>query len=385
MVSSKWCWSCRSGSGHSGLGRNFANALLVLAATQAFPAASAAQELDNEVNGALDNAFMADLNGDGVLTEDEVRPGAFSLLDVNRDGRADPGEVRAFLARGPERFSWVNPPGADRGVPGVTHATFTSPSMGIPVGYNIYLPPAYDDDANSDTRYPVIYYLHGGRPGNESRSIGIAEHVHAAIASGAVRPVIFVWGNGGQVSWYDHEDSRGEEVFVRELIPHVDDTYRTLAHRGGRALQGFSQGGRGTTRIMFRYPDLFVSAAPGGPGYAVEKLVFENDGVERDPRAGGNARSFDFGKGNDAYSLARSYAEGGMQPPLNVMVWAGTRGFNYEATLEYLGYLYGLGVPAERLIAPGVDHNPVWFYETHGVDLLRFHDRHWSESGPDGR
>ena len=111
----------------------------------------------------------------------------------------------------------------------------------------------------------------------------------------------------------------------------------------------------------------------------------DND-VERDPRgAGGNARSFDFGKGNDAYSLARSYAEHGMQPPLNVMIWAGSKGFNYEASLEYLGYLVGLGVSAERLIAPGVDHNPVWFYETHGVDLLRFHDRYWNESQPNER
>ena len=286
----------------------------------------------------------------------------------------------------PGAFRWVNPPAEDRRLPGVTHATFTSSSMGVSVGYNVYLPPGYDDAANRHTRYPVIYYLHGGRPGNESRSVGVAEHVHAAIASGAVRPVIFVWGNGGQVSWYDYEDSNGESVFVRELIPHIDTTYRTLAHRGGRALQGFSQGGRGTTRIMFRYPHLFISAAPGGPGYAVEKLVFENDGVERDPRvAGGNARSFDFGKGNDAYSLARSYAQAGMQPPLSIMIWLGNRGFNYEASLEYLGYLYGLGVPAERLIAPGVGHNPVRFYETHGVDLLRFHDRYWKESEPHGR
>ncbi len=382
----KWCRICCSGSGGSGLGRNFASALLVLAATQALPAASAGQEPDNGADGRVENAFMADRNGDGVSTEDEVRPGAFSLLDVNRDGRAEPEEVRAFLARGRGPFSWVNPPGEDRRVPGVTHATFTSPSMGVQVGYNIYLPPGYDAAANRHARYPVIYYLHGGRPGNESRSIGIAEYVHAAIASGAVRPVIFVWGNGGRVSWYDHEDSNGESVFVRELIPHIDDTYRTLAHRGGRALQGFSQGGRGTTRIMFRYPHLFISAAPGGPGYAVEELIFENDGVERDPRvAGQNARSFDFGKGNDAYSLARSYSEGGMQPALDIMIWVGTRGFNYEATLEYLGYLYGLRVPAERLIAPGVDHNPVWFYEAHGVDLLRFHDSHWRESGPDGR
>lgn len=408
MTPWKSCWNWRFRSDGSKLSRSLAGALLVLAAAQPLLATAArqisgtqteevqtgslqaeTQEPDDDADGSAENAFMVDRNGDGVLTEDEVMPGAFSLLDANRDGRADPGEVSAFLARGRESgpFGWVNPPAEDRGIPGVTHATFDSPSMGTPVGYNIYLPPGYDDAANRNTRYPVIYYLHGGRPGNESRSIGIAEHMHAAVASGAVRPVIFVWGNGGQVSWYDYEESRGEEVFVRELIPHIDRTYRTRAYRGGRGLQGFSQGGRGTTRIMFKYPHLFISAAPGGPGYAVEKLVFENDGVERDPRArpAESASSFDFGKGNDAYSLARSYAQDGMQPPLNIMIWLGNKGFNYEASLEYLGYLVGLGVPAERLVAPGVDHNPVWFYETHGVDLLGFHDRYWNESQPDER
>ncbi len=337
--------------------------------------AAAAIEAD-----ALPEGILNDRNGDGVLTEDEVMPGLFSVLDANRDGRAELSEIRGFLAQVGQPFSWVNPPAVDQALPGLTHATFQSPSMGVAVGYNIYLPPGYDDAANRDVRYPVIYYLHGGRPGNESKTMPIllAEHVHAAIASGAVRPVIVVWPNGGRVSWYDYEDSRGESVFVRELIPHVDRTWRTVAHRHGRALQGFSQGGRGTTRIMFRYPELFVSAAPGGPGYAVEKQIFENDGVERDTRgARGAVAALDFGKGNDAYSLARQYAEQPPQPPLKIMIWVGTKGFNYEATLEYLGFLEGLSVPAERLIAPGVDHNPYWFYEMLGVELLRFHDRHW--------
>ena len=368
------------------LRRFVTSGLLLLACTSLMHAAAAQQAGSEEAStgaGALPEGIMSDRNGDGVLTEDEVMPGAFSLLDVNRDGRAEMSEVRGFLARFLGRaFSWVNPPSADQALPGLTHATFQSPSMGVPVGYNIYLPPGYEDAANRDTRYPVIYYLHGGRPGNESLTIGLAEHVHAAITSGSVRPVIVVWPNGGRVSWYDYEDSRGEEVFVRELIPYIDRTYRTVAHRAGRALQGFSQGGRGTTRIMFRYPELFISAAPGGPGYAVEKLVFENDGVERDRRVavGGEVNALDFGKGNDAYSLARDYAKRPTQPPLNIMIWVGTKGFNYEATLEYLGFLDGVGVPAERLIAPGVDHNPSWFYETLGVELLRFHDRHWGEA-----
>ena len=45
----------------------------------------------------------------------------------------------------------------------------------------------------------------------------------------------------------------GCDVFIDELIPHIDATYRTVAERGGRGLEGFSQGGRGTVRLG-QYP-----------------------------------------------------------------------------------------------------------------------------------
>ena len=123
-----------------------------------------------------------------------------------------------------------------------------------------------------------------------------------------------------------------------------------------------------------------MSAAPGGPGYAVEQQVFENDGVERDPRLGafgGTVQPFDFGRGNDAYSRAIAYAAQPDEPRLNVLIWVGDQGFNYHATLEYLGFLYGLGLRPARLIAAGVAHNPLQFYEARGRELLAFHDRHW--------
>ena len=249
--------------------------------------------------------------------------------------------------------------------------------MRIPVGYNIYLPPGYEDNANRNIRYPVVYYLHGGRPGNESVSVGLVESVHAANESGQVRPIIFVWVNGGEVSHYNYGDSRGEDVFVQELIPYIDRTYRTIDHRGGRALQGFSQGGRGTTRIMFRYPELFISAAPGGPGCGMEKQISENGGIEQDNRFGRSGPALDFGEGNDAFSLAREYARQPTQRPLKILIWVGTNGFNYEATLEYLDFLSELEIRAERLVVPEVGHNPFELYEKNGLDLLGFHDQHW--------
>ncbi len=275
-------------------------------------------------------------------------------------------------------FKWTNPPAAEQSHPRLNHETFTSPSMGIPVGYNIYLPQDYGEDENRNVQYPVIYYLHGGRPGNESKSISLVGNVDAAIESRQVRPIIFVWVNGGEVSHYNYGDSRGEDVFIKELIPYIDRTYRTIDHRGGRALQGFSQGGRGTTRIMFKHPELFISAAPGGPGYGMERQIFENGGVEQDTRFGRTGPALDFGEGNDAFSLAREYAIKPTQPPLSILIWVGTNGFNYKATLEYLDFLSELEISAERLVVPDVGHNPIELYEKRGTDLLGFHDRHWS-------
>ncbi len=271
-------------------------------------------------------------------------------------------------------FKWVNPfPENIDLPPGVHHKTFFSPSMKHDVGYGIYLPPGYSSSTTISKRYPVVYYLHGGRPGSEARSIELTKFIHEAIVNGDIPPAIYVYVNGGILSHYNYAEyeSMGEDSFIKELIPHVDANFRTITNRNGRALQGFSQGGRGTTRIMFKYPELFISAAPGGPGYAVEKLIFENDGVEFDTRSEEPLR-FDFGKGNDAFTLAKSYSQS-PGPKLRIAIWIGTKGFNYDATLEYMDYLETLDIPYQSFVAPGVGHNPFTLYEKIGIGLMNFH------------
>ena len=157
-----------------------------------------------------------DQDGDGALSEDEAPPGMFSLIDTNKDGVADRSELKALLDSRP--FSWTNPPNESQAHPRLTHSSFLSPSMSIPVGYNIYLPPGYQQSAANLSRYPVIYYLHGGRPGNESRSVGLVKHIDAVVQSGDIKPVIVVWVNGGKVSHYDFEDAKGEYIFIKELF-----------------------------------------------------------------------------------------------------------------------------------------------------------------------
>lgn len=271
-------------------------------------------------------------------------------------------------------FSWVSPAPEARAkqfVEGVKHATFKSSSMGIDVGYYIYLPPGYE---SSEDRYPVVYHLHGGRPGSESKSVTLSSYVDAAIRAGDIPPTIYVFPNGGPMSWYNYpkkENGMGEDVFVKELLPHIDETYRTVGGAKGRALEGFSQGGRGTTRIMFKYPELWSSVAPGGSGYEPEKRIQENEGWE--------SESIQFLPiGYNAWDLAKVYAEGKDQPELNIMFWVGTKGFNYEYNLKFMEYMDQLGVPYEKLIVPDVAHSGRDIYDREGLKLMQFHARYFA-------
>ncbi|MEQ9407850.1 MAG: alpha/beta hydrolase-fold protein [Fuerstiella sp.] len=269
----------------------------------------------------------------------------------------------------PASFRWVNP--LKTKLPGVIHATFRSPSMDLDVGYCIYLPTEYSADKDSQKRYPVVYYLHGGRPGSETKSVKLAAFIHNEIEAGHVPPMIYVFVNGGPVSHYnmpDRKNAMGADVFVKELIPHIDQNYRTVASRDARGIEGFSQGGRGTTRLMFRYPELFCSAAPGGAGHATEKRISEENGRE--------SETLVFTPGDNTYDLARRYAEN-PTPPLNILVHVGTKGFNYENNLAYMSFLDSLKIPCQRLIVEGVPHSAVQIYLLQGRTLMTFHARNF--------
>ncbi|MCA9177826.1 MAG: 1,4-beta-xylanase [Planctomycetales bacterium] len=271
----------------------------------------------------------------------------------------------------PPPFRWVNPLKVE--IPGVQHATFRSKSMGVNVGYCIYLPPAYSREPLR--RFPVVYYLHGGRPGSELKSVKLTAHIDKHIRANAVAPMIYVFVNGGPVSHYnlpERHHAMGEDVFVQELIPHIDATYRTIAAREGRALEGFSQGGRGTARIMFKHPGLFCSAAPGGGGFATEKRISEENGKE--------SESLVFAPGYNAWDLARAYAQSD-SPRVNILVHVGTKGFNYENNLDYMKFLESLGIAFERLIVPEAPHSATVIYEKSGLELMKFHAANFA-AGP---
>lgn len=267
----------------------------------------------------------------------------------------------------PASFKWINE--SSKVNKAVKHKKFRSASLKIDVGYYIVLPPGYHK--NKSKRYPVVYYLHGGRPGSEAKGAPIGSIVWQKMKSGEMSPAIYVFPNGGPVSHYNipgDSSAQGADVFIKELIPHVDARYRTIADRSGRALEGFSQGGRATMRLSLRYPELFCSAAAGGGGYATEKRISEEGGYEN-PK-------LKFAEGDNTWDLARGYAKGDY-PKVRWMIYVGDQGFNYENNLEYMEFLDGLGIKHQKLVVPDVDHSGKKIYEKAASKIVSFHAKNF--------
>ena len=285
-------------------------------------------------------------------------------------------EPKAETNQQAANFRWVTPL-LEGKYPGLRHATFDSPSNGEKVGYCIYLPPGYDDPKNQDRRYPVVYWLHGGRPGGELKGVSVTPFIDEAMKSGDVPPMIYVFPNGGAVSHYDYPQlkSLGETAFIKELIPHIDKTYRTIAAREGRGLEGFSQGGRGTARYMLKYQELFCSTAPMGGGHQHEKRISENNGDEGE---------YQFEPKNNTYDLARKYVADAKYP-LRILVVVGDRDMNYEANLEWMDHLRSLEIPFEQIVVKGVGHFAQSIYRKVGLQVMNFHSENFKNAKADGK
>ncbi|MDB5242204.1 MAG: esterase, partial [Spirosoma sp.] len=139
---------------------------------------------------------------------------------------------------------------------------FNSSILNQAVKYSIYLPPDY---YVSNRRYPVVYLLHGFGD-DETGWVQLGEVDRIAddnIKTGDLPPMIIVMPNGGQ-TWYinDYQNKvRYEDMFVQELIPHIDSTFRTRSQREYRGIGGLSMGGFGSLTLAMHHPNLFASCA----------------------------------------------------------------------------------------------------------------------------
>lgn len=164
----------------------------------------------------------------------------------------------------------------------VQSGTFRSPALGgIKRTYWIYLPPSYA--VMPERRYPTFYLLHGspGGPRDWFQAAHAADTADALIASGKMRETILIGvdGNGPVYrfsEWANSFDKRQhmEDALVKDLVPFIDQHYRTLAHAAERAIGGLSMGGYGAMNIAVHHPDVFSEVMSVGGYFQAEGPVF---------------------------------------------------------------------------------------------------------------
>jgi len=257
--------------------------------------------------------------------------------------------------------------------PGVSFHTFESRAARATVSYHLYSPAAYGHEPAR--RFPVVYWLHGSR-GGLAGIPRVAARVAAAIDSGAAPPCLVVFVNGLVEGMYvDWKDGSApiETVVVEELVPHIDASYRTIATREGRLLDGYSMGGYGAARLGFKYPELFraVSIMGGGPLQA-DLLAGPRAGKRRAAEVlqrvyGGDP---DYFTSVSPRVLAEqrkdALAEGSL-----IRVVCGDEDETFANNRDFHEHLERLGIPHTWTVLSGVDHNPLRTLDALG-------DSHWA-------
>jgi hypothetical protein len=130
----------------------------------------------------------------------------------------------------------------------------------------VYLPPGYD--GKSDRRYPSIYVIQGftgqldmWRNRAPFGAKTFPELTDEVFASGTP-PCVVVWVDawtsiGGSQFLDSPAIGRYHTYLCDEVVPWIDERYRTLGEPGHRAIQGKSSGGYGAMVSALLRPDLF--------------------------------------------------------------------------------------------------------------------------------
>lgn len=268
---------------------------------------------------------------------------------------------------------WLDP--NKDGPAGTQYGIFDSKLARTEVSYLIYLPPGYESD--KDRRYPVIYWLHG-RGGSQAGAGNFVVRLDAAIKAGKAPAAIVIGVNGRKTSsWVDTFDGKSpvQSVIIQELIPHIDATYRTIASREGRAIEGFSMGGAGAPKIGFKYPDLF--GAVGVLGGALHDLEsYKSRGTAFQDIYGDNEEYY---RGNDAWSVLEKNADA-IRGRIFVRVAVGGKDNLLEKNTAYHKLLTKLKIAHEFDVIPDAAHNPDQVYDGLGDKTWAFYTKAFAQA-----
>lgn len=265
---------------------------------------------------------------------------------------------------------WNEPVDPER-LNGRIRRTFLSVTLGEEVAYLIYLPSSYDRE--KQRRFPVVYWLHGIRGGLLKGSIFYRRYLEAMNKNKAPE-VILVFPKGRHYSSYcDSIDGTRpvENVIIKELIPHIDRTYRTVAGREGRAIEGSSMGGFGAFHLTFKYPELFCAATSIIGALNDAESIGGRSSAGLDLMFGGSIEHF---RKESPTFLVRKNADR-IRGKMAIRMFDGDKDFFYEQNEKFHKLLDDLNIPHTYTVLPSVGHDQGSIYRDMGTGMFEFYGR----------
>lgn len=263
---------------------------------------------------------------------------------------------------------WVDP--ITEEPPGTRYCLYPTPTRGVNTqgSYLIYLPPTYEQ--NVFKRFPVIYWLHGGF-GNARQGAWAVRHYDTAIWAETKPEIILVLVQALPIGWYvDSKDGKLPiaQVLINDLIPHIDDTYRTITQKNGRGIEGHSMGGYGALHLGLKFPHLF------GVISAVVPSILRNMGDEPIYRT---YYTFDndpnYYEQVGPWNLAKLNAAKLREEKTNLRILSGANDSRLQPTLhEYGKWLTGLNIEHAFIEVEEAGHDYQDILEKYGKENFSF-------------
>ena len=214
----------------------------------------------------------------GFMAVTDPLPVGFHYYFMNIDGVN-------FIDPASETYFGCNREAGGLEVPEGPEGDYYRPQLGIPHGqirsiyYHspnskfgewrhalVYTPAEYE---KGKKRYPVLYLQHGMGEGETSWALqGKMQHImDNAIAKGEAVPMIVVmesgdikqpFGGGNNSAGRSEYGASFYPVLLNDLIPYIDQNFRTKSDRENRAMAGLSWGGHQTFDVVLNNLDKFA-------------------------------------------------------------------------------------------------------------------------------
>ncbi len=221
----------------------------------------------------------------------------------------------------------------------------------------VIVPAQYFDEDEKEVPYSVVYLLHG-YSGKYSDWI---KHKPELEDLASQYDMIFVCPDG-QDSWYFDSPidpkMQFETYITQELIPFIDENYRTRGDGANRGIAGLSMGGHGALWLAFRHPDLF--SACGSMSGGVDITSFPDKWKIKD-RLGEYASNKGVWDSHSVLGLVPTYANKGQ----HIIFDCGSSDFMFDINNKLHDALLKKGVAHDYIVRPGT-HN--WEYWTNSLD-----------------